>query len=137
MAPQQYSLCWTHVSALYSNATGIRLIIYPQNLSIALAPEHPQVHKLQESTLVSKPWECSVCPYEVHTPHSQVHHYQSQALKSEKKRKPQLIKPLRKHVVIDASISILHIPVVQRWRDLQARQKEINQLNRPFFVPTK
>lgn len=38
------------------------------------------------------------------------------------------------YILIDASISILHFPIVQRWRDLQAHQKQINQLHRPYFV---
>lgn len=69
----------------------------------------------------------------MHTPLAQVHRYQSQAIRPEEK-KPQLIKPSPKYILIDASISILHIPVVRRWRDLQAHQEEINQLNRPCLV---
>lgn len=37
-------------------------------------------------------------------------------------------------VHLNCASSILHIPVVQRWRDLQAHQGEINQLNRPCFI---
>lgn len=69
----------------------------------------------------------------MHTPRAQVHRYQSQAIRPEEK-KPQLIKPLPKYILTDASTSTPHIPVVQRWRDLQAHQEEINQLNRPRFV---
>lgn len=45
-----------------------------------------------------------------------------------------LIKPSQKYILIDAPISSLRIPMAQRWRDLQAHQKEMNQLNRPCFV---
>lgn len=64
----------------------------------------------------------------MHTPRAQVHCYQSEAIRPEEK-KPQLIKPSPKYILIDASIFILRIPVVQRWRDLQAHQKDINQLS--------
>ena len=70
----------------------------------------------------------------MHTPRAQVHRYQSQAIRPEEKKKPQLIKPSLKYILIDASTSTPHIPVVQRRRDLQAHQEEINQLKRPRFV---
>lgn len=70
----------------------------------------------------------------MHTPHAQIHHYQSQAIRPEEKKKPQLIKPSRKYILTDASTSILPIPEVQRWRYGQAHPEEINQVNRPCFV---
>lgn len=76
----------------------------------------------------------------MHTSHAQVHCYQSEAIsckereeKEKNETKPQQIKPTPKCILIDAS-SILHIPAVRRWRDLQAHQEEINQPNRPCFI---
>lgn len=71
----------------------------------------------------------------MHTPHAQVHHYQSQAIRPEEEKKATTDKTLTK-VDLNWSFHIhpSHIPEVQRWRDVQARREEINQLNRPCFI---